>query len=82
MIEHPSIFKKMPPVGKPIDEKRTTCAICGKEITPKDAKDIEYIHRRNGPDLWAQDPRKFGSMLEGSFQVGLQRRRSSTYWRR
>lgn len=42
----------MPPAGKPIDEKRTTCAICGKEITPKDAKDIEYIHRRNGPDLW------------------------------
>lgn len=52
MIEHPSILKKMPPAGKPLDEKHTTCAICGKEITPKDAKDIEYIHRRNGPDLW------------------------------
>lgn len=53
MIEHPSILKKMPPAGKPLNEKRTTCAICGKEITPKDAKDIEYIHRRPpGPDLW------------------------------
>ena len=51
-IEHMSLFRKMPPAGAKISERRTTCAICGEEITPADAENIEYIHRRNGPDLW------------------------------
>lgn len=53
-IDDPKLFRYMPPLGegKKINERRTTCAICGKEITPADAANIEYIRRRNGPDLW------------------------------